>query len=337
MAAINLSDLNLDSPQNIQLNQVTNFVVIRDSNYPALSTTVVDGYDSQGNALSSVQVFPRTAKLVCDVDNISDGPITLNKTLGQNFQLAQVTSYAPLQNDDSNFPALSTTVVEGFYAFGGAVEHVQINPRCIQFVKFGAGITYDVNQPLPIQLGQVGNYFPATAGLPTISTTVVNGYDSSVDGAPLSSTQVNYRNVALVQNLATINWQQTYAAPIQLSQVTNYVAINASDATYPALQTTVVNGYDSSVNGNPLSSTQIFNRTASLVHKVNGATIDTETKLPINMLQALSYVPLQNNDATYPALQTTVVNGYDSSVEGNPLSSTQVFPRMVQLVYVINT
>ena len=55
------------------------------------------------------------------------------------------------------------------------------------------------------------------------------------------------------------------------------------------------------------------------------------------MLQTLSYVPLYNNDATYPALETTVVDGYDSSVAGNPLSSTQVFPRMVQLVYVINT
>jgi len=337
MAAINLSDLNLNSPQNIQLNQVTSFVVLNDSNYPALSTTVVDGYDSQGNALSSVQVFPRTAKLVCDIDNISDGPVTINNTIGQNLQLAQVTSYAPLLNDDSNFPALSTTVVEGFYSFGSAIEKTQINPRCVQFVKFGAGISFNINQPLPIQLGQVGNFFPVTAGIPSISTTVVNGYDSSVIGNPLSSIQINPRNVALVQEVPVINWQQTYAAPIQLSQVTNYVAINAADASYPALETTVVNGYDSSVQGNPLSSTQVFNRTASLVHKVNGATIDTETKLPINMLQTLSYVALQNNDATYPALETTVVDGYDSSVAGNPLSSTQVFPRMVQLVYVVNT
>ena len=332
MAAINLSRLRLSQPLPIQLGQIGNYVTITDPSFPALSTTVVDGYDSQGNALSSVQVFRRTAKIVCDVDNIADGPITINTTDGQNIQLAQVTSLCPLLNDDSTFPALSTTVVEGYSSMGSAYSSVQVFPRTVQFVKFVSGFPYNINQPLPIQLGQVGNFCPITNGIDALSTTVVDGYTSF--GTANSSIQINNRNVSLVQEVGTLNWQQTYAAPIQLSQVTNYVAINNNDSTYPALSTTVVNGYYSTGTG-PISSVQEFSRTSSLVYEINGVSIDTNVPLPINLAQDLSYVPLENDDSTYPALSTTVVNGYDSN--GNALSSVQVFPRMVQLVYVINT
>lgn len=332
MAAINLSDLRLSQPLPIQLGQIGNYVTITDPSFPALSTTVVDGYDSQGNALSSVQVFRRTAKIVCDIDNISDGPVTINTTTGQNLQLAQVTSLCPLLNDDSTFPALSTTVVDGYTSFGTANSSVQVFPRTVQFVKFASGVSYNVNTPLPIQLGQVVNFFPITNGIAALSTTVVDGYDSM--GSANQSIQVNNRNAALVQEVGTLNWQQTYAAPIQLSQVTNYVAINNNDSTYAALSTTVVNGYSSTGSG-AISSTQVFPRTSALVYEINGVAIDTNVPLPINLAQDLSYVPLNNDDSTYPALSTTVVNGYDSL--GNAISSVQVFPRMVQLVYVINT
>jgi hypothetical protein len=58
-----ITDLNLNEPLPIQLSQVTNYVVINDPAFPPLSTIVVNGYDAYGNALSAVQVFPRTVKL----------------------------------------------------------------------------------------------------------------------------------------------------------------------------------------------------------------------------------------------------------------------------------
>lgn len=332
MAAINLSDLRLSQPLPIQLGQVANYVAITDPAFPALSTTVVNGYDSQGNALSSVQVFPRTAKLVCNIDNIADGPVTIDSTLGQNIQIAQVTSLAPLLNDNSTFPALSTTVVNGFYSFGGPISSTQVFPRTVEFYR-AATPTLDVNIPLPIQLGQVGNYFPVSTGIPALSTTVVDGFYSTNAGA-ISSVQIDPRNVSLKTNIAAPAFDFTLAAPLQLVQVTNYVPIDTGNVTYPPLETTVVNGYYSTGTG-PISSNQVFQRTTSLVHILDPATqLDVTQPLTINEAQIGNYVPLYNTDATYPALSTTVVNGFDSF--GNAISAVQALPRTVSLVYVVN-
>ena len=113
-----LSDLNLTQPLPIQLSQVTNYVVINDPAFPPLSTIVVNGYDAFGNALSSVQVFPRTAKIVRNCDDV-----TLDVNAPNPIQLSQVTNYILLFNDDSTFPALSTIVVNGYNAFGRSEEH----------------------------------------------------------------------------------------------------------------------------------------------------------------------------------------------------------------------
>lgn len=318
---MNLTDLSLDQPLPIQLSQVGNYVVINDPAYPPLSCTVVNGYDAFGNAISSVQVFPRTVKLVR-----SAADLTVDESIPNPIQLSQVTNYVPLFNDDATFPALSTIVVNGYDAFGNAISAVQQFPRTISLVNEVG--TVDPTQPSPIQLSQVANYTQVTDGIQALSCTVVNGYDAF--GNAISSVQVFPRQVSLTKEITTLNWNTTAANPIQFLQVTNYVNLLNDDATFPALSTTVVNGYDAF--GNAISSVQVFPRTASLVHTVDpGITLDYNAPLPIQLAQIGNYVPLYNNDATYPALTATVVNGYDAF--GNAISAYQLFPRMVSLIY----
>jgi hypothetical protein len=317
-----LSDLNLNQPLPIQLSQVTNYVVINDPAFPPLSTIVVNGYDAFGNPLSSIQVFPRTAKIVR-----TSSEVTLNETIPNPLQLSQVTNYIPLYNDDATFPALSTTVVEGYNAYGSPIVHTQIFPRTVRLVNEVA-TPLNISVPSPVQLSQVTNYVQVSSGIDPLSCIVVNGYNAY--GNAISAVQIFPRNVQLVKEVSSLNWDQTAANPIQLEQVTNYVQLYSDDSNFPALSTIVVNGYDAF--GNPNSAVQVFPRTASLIYKISPSTVlDYSAPLPIQLSQVGNFVPLYNNDTNYPALSTVVVNGYDAF--GNPISSVQVFPRMVSLVF----
>ena len=318
-----LTDLTLSQPLPIQLSQVGNYVVINDPAFPPLSCTVVNGYDAYGNALSSVQVFQRTAKLVRKITSE-----TFDETIPNPIQLSQVTNYIPFKLTETTFPPLSTTVVNGYDAYGNALSSVQVFYRTLQVAVDGSSSTLVKTTPSPIQLSQVGNYVEITNGIAPLSTIVVNGYDAY--GNALSSVQIFNRQASIIieADPATLN----YAAPnpIQLQQVTNYVQIDNSDSTFPALSTIVVDGYNA--YGNAISATQIFSRFGSLVYPIDsGTTLDVNQPLPIQLAQIGNYVPLANNDSNYPALSTTVVEGYDAF--GNAISSVQVFPRMVSLIY----
>lgn len=321
-----LSDLNLNQPLPIQLSQVTNYVVINDPAFPPLSTIVVNGYDAYGNALSAVQVFPRTAKLVRFCDDV-----TLEPSQPNPIQLSQVTNYIPLYNDDATFPALSTTVVEGYNAYGNAIAHTQVFPRTVSLAS-EVLTQLNVSAPDPIQLSQVGNYVQVDTGIEALSCIVVNGYTAY--GNAISAVQIFPRQVQLVKSLNSLNWDQSAANPIQLQQITNYAQLYADDVNYPALSTVVVNGYDA--YGNALSSVQVIPRTASLIYKIDPATIlDYSAPNPIQLSQIGNYVPLYNDDPNFPALSTVVVNGYDAY--GNAISAVQVYPRMVSLVLDYNS
>lgn len=321
-----LSDLNLTQPLPIQLSQVTNYVVINDPAFPPLSTVVVNGYDAFGNAISAVQVFPRTAKIVRYVSDVS-----LSKYQPNPIQLSQVTNYIPLFNDDLLFPALSTVVVNGYNAYGNAISAVQVFPRTVGLVT-NVPTPLNVTIPSPIQLSQVTNYVQVANGIDALSSIIVDGYNAY--GNAISAVQVFPRQVQLVKNIEELEWNQTAPNPIQLQQVTNYVQLYQDDDDFPALTTTVVNGYDAF--GNAISSVQVFPRTASLVHKISPLTVlDYSAPLPIQLAQIGNYVPLYNDDVNYPALSTVVVNGYDAY--GNAISAIQVFPRMVSLVYDYNS
>lgn len=316
-----LSDLNLNQPLPVQLSQVTNYVVINDPAFPPLSTIVVNGYDAYGNALSAVQVFPRTAKIVRYCNDV-----TTDASQPNPIQLSQVTNYVPLYNDDSTFPALSTTVVEGYNAYGNQIVHTQVFPRTVSLVT-EVSTALNITPPDPIQLSQVANYVQVTDGIDPLSCVVVNGYNAY--GNAISAVQIFPRQVQLVKSLDALNWNQTAANPIQLQQVTNYAQLYNDDVNYPALSTVVVNGYDA--YGNALSSVQVFPRTASLVYKIDPSTVlDYSAPNPIQLSQIGNYVPLYNDDINYPALSTVVVNGYDAY--GNAISAVQVYPRMVSLV-----
>jgi len=316
-----IADLNLNEPLPIQLSQVTNYVVINDPAFPPLSTIVVNGYDAYGNALSAVQVFPRTVKLVRYADDVATNPAIPNP-----IQLSQVTNYVPLYNGDATFPALSTTIVEGYNAYGNQIVHVQAFPRTISLVTEVVS-ALNVTVPSPIQLSQVTNYVQVSSGIDPLSCIVVNGY--SAYGNAISAVQIFPRQLQLVKSLSTLTWNQTAANPIQLQQVTNYAQLYAGNVMYPALSTVVVNGYDA--YGNALSAVQVFPRTASLVYNIDPATVlDYSAPLPIQLSQIGNYVPLYNDDVNFPALSTVVVNGYDAF--GNAISAVQVFPRMVSLV-----
>jgi len=321
-----LSDLNLNQPLPIQLSQVTNYVVINDPAFPPLSTIVVNGYDAYGNALSAVQVFPRTAKLVRYVNEANYNPLLPNP-----IQLSQVTNYVPLYNDDATFPALSTTVVEGYNAYGNPIVHTQVFPRTVSLVT-EVTTSLNVSQPEPIQLSQVANYVQVTDGIDPLSCVVVNGYNAY--GNAISAVQIFPRQLQIVKEVENINWNQTAANPIQLSQVTNYCQLYADDINYPALSTTVVQGYDA--YGNTLSSVQVLPRAASLIYKIDPSTVlDYSAPNPIQLSQVGNYVPLYNDDINYPALSTVVINGYDAY--GNAISAVQVYPRMVSLVLDYNS
>ena len=316
-----IADLNLNEPLPIQLSQVTNYVVINDPAFPPLSTIVVNGYDAYGNALSAVQVFPRTVKLVRYADDVATNPAIPNP-----IQLSQVTNYVPLYNGDATFPALSTTVVEGYNAYGSQIVNVQVFPRTVSLVTEVVS-ALNVTMPSPIQLSQVTNYVQVSSGIDPLSCIVVNGYNAY--GNAISAVQIFPRQLQLVKTLSTLTWNQTAANPIQLQQVTNYAQLYAGNVTYPALSTVVVNGYDA--YGNALSAVQVFPRTASLVYNIDPATVlDYSAPLPIQLSQIGNYVPLYNDDVNFPALSTVVVNGYDAF--GNAISAIQVFPRMVSLV-----
>jgi hypothetical protein len=322
-----LSDLNLNQPLPIQLSQVTNYVVINDPAFPPLSTIVVNGYDAYGNALSAVQVFPRTAKLVRYINEA-----VFNTSIPNPIQLSQVTNYVPLYNDDATFPALSTTVVEGYNAYGNPIVHTQIFPRTVSLV-IDVTTSLNVTAPEPIQLSQVANYVQVIdEDVDPLSCVVVNGYDAY--GNAISAVQIFSRQLQIVKEVDNINWNQTAANPIQLSQVTNYCQLYNNDINFPALSTTVVNGYDA--YGNPLSSVQVIPRTASLVYKISPSTVlDYSAPNPIQLSQVGNYVPLYNDDTNYPALSTVVINGYDAY--GNAISAVQVYPRMVSLVLDYNS
>ena len=316
-----IADLNLNEPLPIQLSQVTNYVVINDPAFPPLSTIVVNGYDAFGNAISAVQVFPRTVKLVRYADDVATNPAIPNP-----IQLSQVTNYVPLYNGDATFPALSTTVVEGYNAYGSQIVNVQVFPRTVSLVTEVVS-ALNVTMPSPIQLSQVTNYVQVSSGIDPLSCIVVNGYNAY--GNAISAVQIFPRQLQLVKTLSTLTWNQTAANPIQLQQVTNYAQLYAGNVTYPALSTVVVNGYDA--YGNALSAVQVFPRTASLVYNIDPATVlDYSAPLPIQLSQIGNYVPLYNDDVNFPALSTVVVNGYDAF--GNAISAVQVFPRMVSLV-----
>lgn len=326
--AVTISDLNLNQALPVQLGEVAKYVVINDPDYPPLSSTVVNGYDAFGNAISSVQVFPRTAKLVYE---ISESDVLVN--IPNPIQLSKVTNFASLYNNNTDYPALSTTVVNGYDAFGNAISSVQIFPRTVELGFFGTVTSFEVNQPAPLQLSEVTNYFPVNqTTLSALSTIVVNGYDAF--GNAVSSVQIFPRQASMLEEVTlTLPTGTNNAHPIQLSQVTNFVQVSLNDATYYPLSTTVVNGYDAF--GNAISSVQVFPRTSSLVHLLDpSTTLDLNAPLPIQLSQVTNYVPLPNNDATYPALSTVVVNGYDAF--GNAISSVQVFPRMASLVYIVN-
>ena len=321
-----LSDLSLNQPLPVQLSQVTNYVVINDPAFPPLSTIVVNGYDAYGNALSAVQVFPRTVKLVRRTNDV-----TVDASIPNPIQLSQVTNFIPLYNDDATFPALSTTVVEGYNAYGSPIVHVQVFPRTVSLVT-DVITSLNVTVPSPIQLSQVANYVQITSGIDPLSCIVVNGY--SAYGNAISAVQIFPRQLQLVKELDTLTWNQTAANPIQLQQVTNYAQLYADDINYPALSTVVVNGYDA--YGNALSSVQVMPRTVSLVYNIDPATVlDYSAPLPIQLSQIGNYVPLYNDDVNFPALSTVVVNGYDAY--GNAISAVQVFPRMVSLVLDYNS
>ena len=321
-----LSDLNLNQPLPIQLSQVTNYVVINDPAFPPLSTIVVNGYDAYGNALSAVQVFPRTVKLVRYIEDA-----TVDSSIPNPIQLSQVTNYIPLYNDDATFPALSTTVVEGYNAYGNPIVQTQVFPRTVSLVT-NVTTPLNVTEPDPIQLSQVANYVQVTDGIDPLSCIVVNGYNAY--GNAISAVQIFPRQLQLIKEVDNPSWNQTAANPIQLSQVTNYCQLYADDTNYPALSTTVVNGYDA--YGNALSSVQVIPRTASLVYKIDPATVlDYSAPNPIQLSQVGNYVPLYNDDTDYPALSTVVVNGYDAY--GNAISAVQVYPRMVSLVLDYNS
>lgn len=316
-----LSDLNLNQPLPIQLSQVTNYVVINDPAFPPLSTIVVNGYDAYGNALSAVQVFPRTAKLVRSCDS------NLNVSYPNPIQLSQVTNYIPLFNNDPTFPALSTTVVNGYNAYGNPISAVQVFPRTVSLIK-EVSTSVDTTSPNPIQLSQVSNYIQVLSGVPPLTTVVVDGYNAY--GNAISAVQVFPRQVQLVKELNTLDWDETGAYPIQLQQVANYVPLFNDDVNFPALSTIVVNGY--TAYGQPISGVQEYPRMASLVYKLDPSVqLDYTAPLPIQLSQVGNYVPLYNNDSTYPPLSTIVVNGYDAY--GNALSAVQIFPRMVSLVF----
>lgn len=321
-----LSDLNLNQPLPLQLSQVTNYVVINDPAFPPLSTIVVNGYDAYGNALSAVQVFPRTAKIVRYCNDV-----TTDATQPNPIQLSQVTNYIPLYNDDSTFPALSTTVVEGYNAYGNQIVHTQIFPRTVSLVT-DVSTSLNINQPEPIQLSQVSNYVQVTNGIDALSSIIVNGYNAY--GNAISAVQIFPRQLQLVKEVTVLNWNQTAPNPIQLSQVTNYVPLFNDDTNYPALSTVVVNGYDA--YGNAISAVQVIPRTASLVYKIDPSTVlDYSAPNPIQLSQVTNYVPLYNDDPNFPALSTVVVNGYDAY--GNAISAVQVYPRMVSLVIDYNS
>lgn len=320
-----LSDLNLTQPLPIQLSQVTNYVVINDPAFPPLSTIVVNGYDAYGNALSAVQVFPRTAKLVRYCDDV-----TFITSQPNPIQLSQVTNYIPLFNDDSTFPALSTIVVDGYNAYGNPISAVQIFPRTVSLVT-PVSTPLNVYAPDPIQLSQVSNYVQVDTGIDPLSCIVVNGYNAY--GNAISAVQIFPRQAQLVKEIEELDWNQTASNPIQLQQVTNYAQLYINDTNYPALSTVVVNGYDAF--GNALSSVQITPRTVSLVYKISPSTVlDYSAPNPIQLSQIGNYVPLYNDDPNFPALSTIVVDGYDAF--GNAISSVQVFPRMVSLVLEYN-
>lgn len=321
-----LSDLNLNQPLPVQLSQVTNYVVINDPAFPPLSTIVVNGYDAYGNALSAVQVFPRTAKLVRYINEA-----TLDVSAPNPIQLSQVTNYIPLYNDDATFPALSTIVVEGYNAYGNPISAVQIFPRTVSLVT-EVVTNVNVSEPDPIQLSQVANYVQVADGISALSCIVVDGYNAY--GNAISAVQIFPRQLQLVKEVATLNWDQTAANPIQLQQVTNYVQLYEDDTNYPALSTVVVNGYNA--YGNAISAVQVFPRTASLVYKIDPSTVlDYSAPNPIQLSQVGNYVPLYNDDPNFPALSTVVVNGYDAY--GNAISAVQVYPRMVSLVLDYNS
>lgn len=326
--AVTISDLNLNQALPVQLGEVAKYVVINDPDYPPLSSTVVNGYDAFGNAISSVQVFPRTAKLVYE---ISESDVI--KNLPNPIQLSKVTNFASLYSNNTDYPALSTTVVNGYDAFGNAISSVQIFPRTVELGFFGTVSSFDASKPSPLQLSEVTNYFPVNqTTLSALSTIVVNGYNAF--GNAVSSVQVFPRQASMWKEVTlSLPTGTNNANPIQLSQVTNFVQVSSTNVTYFPLSTTVVNGYDAF--GNAISSVQTFPRTSSLVHILDaGTTLDLNAPLPIQLAQVTNYVPLPNNDANFPALSTIVVNGYDAF--GNALSSIQVFPRMVSLVYLVN-
>ncbi len=325
--AVTISDLNLNQALPVQLGEVAKYVVINDPDYPPLSSTVINGYDAFGNAISSVQVFPRTAKLVYQVD---ENDVLLS--VPNPIQLSKVTNPVPLFNSNTDFPPLSTTVINGYDAFGDAIETIQVFPRTVELGFFGTVTSYLINEPAPLQLSEVTNYFPINqTAMNALSTVVVDGYDAF--GNAISSVQIFPRCASLWQELSVSLPTSTNSPnPIQLSQVTNCVPVSYTDPTFYPLSTIVVNGYDAF--GNALSSVQTFLRTASLVHILSpSTTLDVNAPLPIQLAQVTNYVPIPN-DTSFPPLSTIVVNGYDAF--GNALSSIQVFPRMVSLVYLVN-
>jgi hypothetical protein len=172
--------------------------------------------------------MPRTASLVYKID-----PSTILDYSAPNpIQLSQVTNYVPLYNDDPNFPALSTVVVNGYDAYGNAISAVQIYPRMVSLVlDYNSGI----NTLAPLY------FFPTSEN--EIEWSPNEEFDPPVFG-PMSLQAFTAVNVNSVESLSIVaNTPPATNTTIEnLSSYTNLHSLYLESQSYDAVTSILEEG-----------------------------------------------------------------------------------------------